>query len=118
MTDVLAVIHPGLVYDLIVPEVYSGKDKLLYIVEHNDNWTGNNHNAIKANGVLIERLKSSYNQNPFATHCNNKLYDRYLASRVPKELLDPNSNFVKIEIDMRNMNIRVHFREVGTHDIE
>ena len=35
---------------LYVSVVPSGKDKLFYIVEHNNNWVGSMHKSIKVNG--------------------------------------------------------------------
>ena len=38
----------------------NNKDKLLYIVDHNDNWIGIQHTSVKVNGVLIEKFRTSY----------------------------------------------------------
>ena len=79
----------------MVPYIYSGKDKMLYFAEHNSNNNGGPHYQISVNGHVIERLRYSYT-NPFATHLNSKTFDRYLASKVPKEYLDSNSMIMHV----------------------
>jgi hypothetical protein len=100
---------------LVVPVVSNGKDKLFYMVEHNNNWVGTMHTGLKVGGKEIERLRTSYN-NPFATHFNSKLYDRYVAAFIPKELIPAGAHFLRIEINTSNQDIDFHFREAGTHD--
>ena len=45
------------------------------------------HINININGKEVERLRFTYS-NPFATSINSKLYSRYLATKIPKEILD------------------------------
>jgi hypothetical protein len=40
----------GKISELKIPVVPSGKDKLLYIVEHNNNWVGIMHGSVTING--------------------------------------------------------------------
>ncbi len=113
--DVLGLINKGVVPELIVPVVENGKDKLLYIVEHNNNWNGIMHTAVYVNGVKIERFRASY-INPFAMHTNSKFYNRYIATKIPKELIKKGDNTISVKIDMTFQNNNIYFREVGTHD--
>lgn len=48
--DQLAGLNHGRLYTLEVPVVQNGRDKLLYIVEHNNNWTGTMHGRVRVNG--------------------------------------------------------------------
>jgi len=114
-SDQLAMIPSGSISTLYVPVVPSDNDKLLYIVEHNSNWTGTQHTSVSANGISIERFKTTY-MNPFATHHNSKQYSRYIAAKIPKSLINPTDRFVKISIDMTQQNNSINFREIGTHD--
>ena len=106
---------PREISTIIVPVVNSGKDKILYIIEHNSNWLGIMHTSVKVNGVYVERFRTSYS-NPFATHFNSKIYERYIATVVPYYLIK--SNFITVEIDMKNQDATINFREIGTHDLE
>jgi len=112
--DNLAQANAGAVRTLMVPVVPNGKEKLLYIVEHNNNWVGTMHYGVKVNGVSIERFRHSYT-NPFATHFNSKLYDRYIAARIPANVVGSN-RLIKVEIDMTKSDHNIYLREVGTHD--
>jgi len=113
--DVLGKITKGIVSELKVPVVYSGKDKLLYLIEHNANWIGTMHTNIYANDVIIDKFRSSYD-NPFARHHNSKAFSRYVATKIPNELIKKEDKFVTIKIDMTLQNTDFHFREIGTHD--
>ena len=66
---------------------------------------------------MIERFRTSYD-NPFARHFNSKIYMRYIAARIPKELIKQNERFISVKIDMTNQNpeVNINFREIGTHD--
>ncbi|VBB18916.1 hypothetical protein YASMINEVIRUS_1448 [Yasminevirus sp. GU-2018] len=52
-----------------IPVVYSGKDKLLYVVTDNDARNDNMAFFVKVNDVAVERFKSAYD-NPFSRHYN------------------------------------------------
>ena len=113
--DQLARIDAGTAPILKVPVLPSGRDKLLYIVEHNNSWVGTIHNGITVNGTAIERFRTTYN-NPFARHWNGKFYERYVAARVPKELIG-NSRYLDVRIDLSmQISAGLNFRELGTHD--
>jgi hypothetical protein len=113
--DVLAVINAGSKPTLRVPVLPSGRDKLLYIIEHNNNWVGALHGGITVNGMAIERFTTTYD-NPFARHWNSKIYERYLAARIPKELVQ--GRYLDVQIDLSLQANNFNFREIGTHDLE
>ncbi len=100
---------------LMVPVVPSGNDKLVYIIEYNNNWVGTQHTSVTANGTAIERFKTTYS-NPFATHNNSKQYCRYIAARIPSNLIKPTDTFVTLSINMSDNDNIIFFREIGTHD--
>jgi hypothetical protein len=114
--DQLARINPGRSPTLSVPVVGSGRDKLLYVVEHNSNWNSCVHTRILVNGTEIERFLTTYD-NPFARHWGSKLYARYIAARVPAQLA-ADRRFLDVQIDMTRQDNYLHFREIGTHDLE
>ncbi len=115
MNDNLAFFDNSQIYQIRVPIIENGKDKLLYIVEHNSSWVGTMHTSLWVHGKGIERLRTSYS-NPFATHFNSKLYDRYLASFVPANYIPKNTKFLIVTISMMKNDHRFYFREIGTHD--
>ena len=112
--DQLASIDLGLVYNLIVPIVPSGKDKLLYIVEHNNQWNGIMHKSVKVDGVPIERFRTTW-KHPLAIHHNSKMYERFIATRIP-EALTRGKTSITVEVDMTQQNHHIHCREIGTVD--
>jgi hypothetical protein len=109
-----------------IPFVHSGKDKIFYLVEHNNNWGPSNIRLdIQKNVnnistyINLGNLYTSFN-NPFATHFNSKIYQRYYGIRIPKEHLPPKdpmcNDFITLVIVLPSTNNGIHFREVGTHD--
>jgi hypothetical protein len=103
--------------ELVVPVVPSGRDKLVYLIEHNNSWNGCGHGDVKVNGTKIERFMASYD-NPFARHWNSKFYARYIAARVPAGLIKDGDRYLKLKIDMSKTHSPIHIREAGTHDLE
>jgi len=73
------------------------------------------HTGLWVNNQPIERFRTSY-QNPFAVHYNSKIYQRYLAAKIPKELINVDDKFINLKVDMSRSNAAIHFRELGTHD--
>lgn len=67
----------------MIPVVHSGKDKIVYLIDYNDNWIGIMHGNVKINGNSAERFRTSWVNNPFAAHYNSKLSSRYMGTRVP-----------------------------------
>ncbi len=114
--DVLAEIPQAAVSELMVPTVPTGRDRLLYLVEHNNNWNGTMHNGITVNGRPVERFLSTYS-NPFARHWNGKYFERYIAARIPAEVMGA-ERYLRVRIDMTKQNSPIYFREIGTHDLE
>lgn len=116
-SDVLAKMVGGKRYELKVPVVPSGRDKLLYLIEHNANWNGAMHTAITVNGTPIERFMATYD-NPFARQWNSKFRERYIATRIPKELIASNAHYISVVIDLSKQNRELNFREIGAHDLD
>jgi hypothetical protein len=114
--DVLAQIPAGTKAALKVPVVPSGRDKLLYVIEHNSNWNSALHTGVSVNGSPVERFLTTYD-NPFARHWGSKPWCRYLAARVPAALAG-NNRYLDVQIDMSRQNNLLYFREVGTHDLD
>ena len=116
-SDTLSKINAKTNLELKVPVVPSGRDKLLYLVEHNSNWNGTMHTGITVNGKPIQRFMATYD-NPFARHWNSKLYERYIAASIPAALVAANARYLSVRIDMSKQDEGIHFREIGTHDVD
>lgn len=114
--DVLAQFQNGRESTVVVPVVEAGRDKLIYIIEHNNNWNGCMHGGLSVNGKPVERLMATYD-NPFARHWNSKFYARYIAARVPAELIPKKAKWLTVKLDMRQAGNDLYFREIGTHDL-
>ena len=114
--DVNAWIKPKTKLVLKVPVVPSGRDKLLYLIEHNSNWNGAMHTGITVGGKPIERFMATYD-NPFSRHWNSKLYQRYIATRIPKDYIPADAHHLDVIIDMTKQDKEINFREIGTHDL-
>lgn len=115
--DVLARILANSNYTMKIPVIENGKDKLIYMSEHNNHWNGCMFEGITVNGKPIERFISTYD-NPFARHWNSKFYQRYIAARIPAGHIKKNSRWIDVKIDMSKQAGHLHFREMGTHDYE
>ncbi len=138
--DILANFDNLRAYEIRVPVVPSGRDKLLYLIEHNSTWNGCVHTELSIkigdNYKPIERFLATYD-NPFARHWNSKLYNRYIAARIPADLLtqalnltDPRDRMtqlinIKVDLSLQGESggkdayeDRIYFREIGTHDLE
>jgi hypothetical protein len=109
--DILAQITANVTANLFVPNIYSGRDKLVYFIEHNNTGVTGKHDSIAVQDTVIERLRATYS-NPFATHFNSKPYNRFLAARIPVHLT--NSNLLKITL--KTTDDWFYFRECGTID--
>src|SRR5262249_3726506 len=90
--DVLGKIDAKKNLELKVPVVPSGRDKLLYLIEHNSDWNGVMHTAITVQGQPVERFMDTYD-NPFSRHWNSKFRDRYIATRIPNALIPKGAHF-------------------------
>lgn len=99
-----------------IPFVNSGKDKIFYVIEHNSNW-GPGVVSVSCNGDPIDNLSTSFD-NPFARHFNSKIYQRYLATIIPKEYIQTTDKYIEISITIPvNSGKGLYFTEVGTHDV-
>ena len=108
------------------------------MIGHNDNWNSCLHTglSLKIGDAYqpIERFLATYD-NPFARHWNSKSYNRYLAARIPADMIvkalkltDPNdrmTQLISIKVDLtlqgevsKDFEDRIYFREIGTHDLE
>jgi len=114
-SDNLASLNSGAIRTFRVPVIPSGRDKLVYIIEHNSTWLGTMHGDFWVGNQKVERFRTTY-RNPFATHFNSKLYDKYIAARVPSNLIAQDQKFLDCKIDMTFSDHNIHFREIGTHD--
>jgi hypothetical protein len=111
-SDMLGQLTNGEVVKMVVPIVPSGRDKLFYIIEHNNSWDGTMHRNISVDDVPIEQ----FNTNPLARSINSKMYNRFLASRIPEELTR-GKNYIVVKIDMTGIGQNIYFREAGTVDM-
>ena len=120
----------GLITQFRIPFVNSGKDKIFYIVEHNNNWgpgiiglsilksTPNTSTEVEIN---LGNFYTSFD-NPFSRHFNSKMYQRYYGIVIPKEHLPvkgtSSDNFIKLKISIPSSpaGYGLYFTEVGTHD--
>ncbi len=115
--DVLGMIVQKTNCELKVPVIPSGRDKLLYLIEYNSVWNGCMHAGITVNNQPIERFTATYD-NPFARHWNSKSYERYIAARIPANLIPADARWLSIRIDMSTQIDSIYFREIGTHDLD
>lgn len=116
--DILSRINSGSNIELRVPVIGNGKDKLLYLVEHNNNWAGTPHSAVTINNINIERFCTGYD-NPFSRHWNGKMYCRYIAARIPGSLVPAGTRWISVRIDRTKQNgDNLYFREIGTHEYD
>ncbi|MFN7759931.1 MAG: hypothetical protein ACK5RE_04545 [Pseudanabaena sp.] len=136
--DILACFDNYMTYEIRVPVVPSGRDKLLYLIEHNADWNGCLHTglSIKIGDTYqsIERFLATYD-NPFARHWNSKAHNRYIAARIPADMItkalnltnpsDRMTQLISIKVDLTlqgeerdKFEDRIYFREIGSHDLE
>lgn len=116
--DVLTRLAPATNLELRVPVMGNGKDKLVYLIEHNNNWAGTNHTAVTVNNTPIERFMATYD-NPFYRHWTGKYFARYIAARIPGNLLPTGTRWFSLRIDRSKLSGEsLWFREIGTHDLE
>ncbi|MCB0018192.1 MAG: hypothetical protein KDE09_10420 [Anaerolineales bacterium] len=115
--DTLTALQNNATTTLRVPVMPTGRDKLFYMVEHNNYWNGAFHREIRVKGTPVERFLSTYD-NPFARHFNGKTYARYIAARIPAGLITSTDRFLDVAIDGTATEIAIFFREAGTHDMD
>ena len=98
-----------------IPVIPSDHDKLVYIIESNDDKQGIEHTSVTVNGTKIENFRTSY-ANPFATHYNSKQHSRYYAAKIPKKIIKSTDKFITININTSSNKDVIYVREMGTHD--
>ncbi len=98
-----------------IPFVNSGKDKIFYIIDHNDNY-GPSVVNVEINNTNVGNLYTTFD-NPFSRHYNSKKYHRYNAVIIPKNLLQNLDNFITVSIIIPTNSADLWFKEVGTHDV-
>jgi hypothetical protein len=100
-----------------IPFVNSGRNKIFYVVEHNETWAPSII-SVSVNNTIIGNLYTSFD-NPFARHFNSKQYQRYYGAVIPVELIPSGEKYLTITIDT-TLPYQNHWglqtREVGTHD--
>jgi hypothetical protein len=105
--------------EIRIPFVNSGRDKIFYIIEHNNSWgPGMIDVSIQVGSTwkIIGNLYTSFD-NPFAIHFNSKIYQRYLGVVIPRTYLTGLTDFMSIRLNVPyNSGSHFYFREVGTHD--
>eukprot|EP00340_Litonotus_pictus_P007622 CAMPEP_0170518760 /NCGR_PEP_ID=MMETSP0209-20121228/4377_1 /TAXON_ID=665100 ORGANISM="Litonotus pictus, Strain P1" /NCGR_SAMPLE_ID=MMETSP0209 /ASSEMBLY_ACC=CAM_ASM_000301 /LENGTH=408 /DNA_ID=CAMNT_0010804437 /DNA_START=38 /DNA_END=1264 /DNA_ORIENTATION=- len=108
-------VDPGTRKRVRVPIISNGTDKMLYFITHNDAWDQGIYNVM-VNNSKIERPRTDY-FNAFSRHHNSKPYERYIACKVPKELLKAEDRFIDVQIDMTQWHTHpIYIRSIGTHD--
>jgi hypothetical protein len=108
-----------------IPFVNSQKDKIFYIIEHNNNWgpaiSYLEIKTISGSWIKIGNLYTTFD-NPFARHNNSKIFNRYYGIVIPKAHLPikgtSNDNFIILRLTIpKNDGNGLYIREVGTHDV-
>eukprot|EP00768_Dysnectes_brevis_P007345 gnl/Dysnectes_brevis/6169_a9349_327.p1 GENE.gnl/Dysnectes_brevis/6169_a9349_327~~gnl/Dysnectes_brevis/6169_a9349_327.p1 ORF type:complete len:633 (+),score=69.49 gnl/Dysnectes_brevis/6169_a9349_327:134-2032(+) len=113
--DVLSVIAHSQTVSLKVPVVSNGQDRVLFLIEHNNDWNGCQHSAITVNGHPIDRFRATFS-NPFSRHWSSKFYFRYIATTIPAAIIPRDAIRLDVSITaVRGANI--YFRELGTHAV-
>jgi len=107
-----------------IPVIENGKDKLVYFVDHNNNWD-QGMTSLFVNDKPVERPTTNYS-NSFTRHNNARPYGLYTASKVPASFIPKGARFIKITVDMsgyyqeknnsRAKKPNFNVRKIGTHD--
>jgi hypothetical protein len=119
---------PGSQPIIRIPFVNSGRNKIFYIIECNVD-LGPSMNGVEINTTpnsttatwqYIGNLNTTFS-NPFATHSNSKMYQRYYGVVIPKQYLPVkgssiNDNFMQLRFTIPS-GVYFKFSEVGTHDV-
>jgi len=114
-SDQLGHLQNGLINVLMIPIVPNGKNKIVYCVDHNNNWMSLMHGAVTINGKTVERFRGSY-MNPFARNVDGKIYAKYYATWFPASYYESTDVFITLTVDMTLAEQPNRFRECGTHD--
>jgi hypothetical protein len=107
-----------------IPFVNNQKNKIFYLIEHNNDWgppISSLEIAHQTSWINLGNFYTTFN-NPFSKYNNSKLYNRYYGIVIPKEYLPtkgtPIDNFIRLRISLPvNEGLGLYIREVGTHDL-
>lgn len=127
-----------------IPIVNSGRDKILYLITHNDAWNENmkavyifeNPNLQPripttkdlttatfddiANNPMIrlDNFTTTFN-NPFSRHYNSSVYNRYIGTVIPSNLIKTNYILVGLQLPIAlntTALMGTRIKHIGTHD--
>jgi len=127
-----------------IPIVNSGRDKILYLVTHNDTWNENmkavfifekpnlqptisntkdltiaTFNDISNNPLIrLDNFTTTFN-NPFSRHYNSSVYNRYIATVIPSNLIKTNYIIVGLQLPVAldsTSLMGTRIKHIGTHD--
>ena len=100
-----------------IPIINSGKNKIFYIIVHNNTWNElvQSVTISTANGSVTIPMKTTLD-NPFSRHYNSKKrWQRYMGGIIESSLLD-SSGFINVTFVLPQ-STGLYLREVGTHDV-
>jgi hypothetical protein len=118
----VAILSANNKFTIRIPFINNSKDKILYVVEYNNEWGPSLNKIVIYDNVTniakdLGNLSTAF-KNPFATHYNSKIWQRYYGVIIPKEYLPTiqpkNNNYIKIEISTSS---EFNINEIGTHDV-
>lgn len=87
-----------MVYELYVPVIPNGNNKILYFVLFNYDYDYLNHGDVLINDNVAERLRNGW-QNAFSNYFNSKKITRYIATFVPASWINSTDNFIRVKIN-------------------
>jgi hypothetical protein len=127
-----------------IPIVNSGRDKILYLVTHNDNWNENmkavfifekpniqptisntkdlttaTFNDISNNPMIrLDNFTTTFN-NPFSRHYNSSVYNRYIGTVIPSNLIKTDYIILGLQLPVAldsTSLMGTRIKHIGTHD--
>ena len=116
--DNVGYLKSGKTFKIMVPVVYSGKDKLLFFVVKDNVFPNAAIFSITINGNPAQTLRSTYD-NPISRHYINGstvLKTQYFATYVPVDWIKKDDHLLEVVIDRTKQPNNFPFRGIGTHD--
>lgn len=127
-----------------IPVINSGVDKILYLITHNDAWNENmkavyifqnpdvqptipNNKdlttvtpAETASNPMIrlDNFTTTFS-NPFSRHYNSSLYNRYIGTVIPSNLIKSNYIIIGLQLPVAfnaTSTLGTYIKHIGTHD--
>jgi hypothetical protein len=127
-----------------IPIVNSGRDKILYLVTHNDNWNENmkavyifqksdvqpsisntkDLTTVTVNDtsnnpmIRLDNFSITFN-NPFSRHYNSSVYNRYIGTVIPARLITSNYIIIGLQLPIAldtTSLMGTRIKHIGTHD--